>query len=102
MTPTEPGPNPAPRPSQYRVIAAARARRDLQRLPEAVAAAVYEFVDTALAGNPHRVGKPLLAPFQGLHSARRGSYRIVYRIDDDTSTVQIAWIDHRADVYRPH
>src|SRR5665811_2248344 len=36
---------------------------------------------------------------EGLHSARRGDFRIVYRIDDDHVTILA--IDHRAEIYRP-
>ena len=70
-----------------------------QRLPEAVAAAVLEFCEAALAVNPHRVGKPLFGPLAGCHGARRGTYRIVYRIEEDTSTVHVLDIDHRAEIY---
>jgi mRNA-degrading endonuclease RelE of RelBE toxin-antitoxin system len=35
----------------------------------------------------------------GVFSARRGPYRILYRIDDD-ATLSILRVDHRADVYR--
>ena len=78
------------------------ARRAIaERLPEAVAAAVLEFCDSALALSPHRVGKPLFGPLDGCHGARRGTYRIVYRIDEDSRTVHILDIDHRADIYRP-
>jgi mRNA interferase RelE/StbE len=70
------------------------------RLPETVAAAVLEFCDAALALSPHRVGKPLFGPLAGCHGARRGTYRIVYRIDDATRTVHVLDIDHRADIYR--
>ena len=73
-----------------------------QRLPEAVAAAVLEFCEAALAVNPHRVGKPLFGPLAGCHGARRGTYRIVYRIEEDTRTVQVLDIDHRAEIHRPH
>jgi mRNA-degrading endonuclease RelE of RelBE toxin-antitoxin system len=75
-------------------------RMTVQRLPEAVAAAVLEFCDSALAANPHQVGKPLFGPLLGCHGACRGTYRIVYRIDDDTRTVHVLDVDHRADVYR--
>jgi mRNA interferase RelE/StbE len=71
------------------------------RLPEAVAAAVIEFCDSALADQPHRVGKPLVGPLTGCHGARRGTYRIVYRIDDSTRTVHVLDIDHRSEIYRP-
>ena len=76
------------------------ARRAIsQRLPEAVAAAVLEFCDAALAVSPHRVGKPLFGPLAGCHGARRGTYRIVCRIDESTRTVHVLDIDHRSDIY---
>ncbi len=75
------------------------AKRALNRLPEKVATAAVEFIYGALAENPHRVGKPLRRELEGLHSARRGDFRIVYRISD---VVTIAAIDHRADIYYTH
>lgn len=78
------------------------ARRAIaQRLPESVAAAVLEFCESTLAIDPYRVGKPLFGPLAGCHGARRGTYRIVYRIDESSRTVHLVDIDHRADVYRP-
>lgn len=88
-------------PERCEIIAAPRVRRDLQRLPEAVAAACIEFVQGAIAENPHGLGMPLVGPFSGCHSARRGSYRIIYRIDDTRRIVEVLHIDHRGDVYRP-
>jgi mRNA interferase RelE/StbE len=76
------------------------ARRAItHRLPESVAAAVLEFCDAALADNPQRVGKPLFGPLAGCHGARRGTYRIVYRIDEPSRTVYLLDIDHRSDTY---
>lgn len=75
------------------------ARRDLNRLPEAAAAAVLETM-VRIGEAPRRVGKPLRLELEGLWSARRGSYRIVYRIDDPGRRVEIVTIDHRSDVYR--
>jgi len=69
-------------------------------LPEAVAAAVIEFVTTALLDNPHRVGKPLRDDLGGIWSARRGTYRVLYRIRGDTREVVVLRIDHRRDAYR--
>ena len=69
-------------------------------LPVAVAAAVTEFLTGILLDNPHRVGKPLARELAGYHSARRGAYRVVCRIDEPTRTVYVVRIDHRADVYR--
>lgn len=85
----------------YRVTYSSKARRALaELLPEAVAAACIEFIGTELAANPFRVGKPLRPPLDGLHSARRGAFRIIYRIDQQQVTVLIITIEHRRDVYR--
>ena len=76
------------------------ARRQIDRLPISVAAAVIETLAT-IATNPQRVGKPLSFELEGCHSARRGPYRIIYRIDDATRSIKILAVAHRADVYRP-
>ncbi len=87
--------------TRYDVRFLPAARRAIShRLPEAVAAAVIEFGDAALATDPHRVGKPLIGPLAGCHGARRGTYRVIYRIDDDARTAYILDIAHRSDAYR--
>lgn len=78
----------------------ATARRDLQRIPLRIVPAIIEFAFGDLASTPRRVGKPLQRELEGLFSARRGPYRILYLIDDDTNRVEILRIDHRSDVYR--
>ena len=77
------------------------ARCALTRLPEKVATAVVEFLYGSLAEDPHRVGKPLKLGLEGMRSARRGDYRVIYRIDDDQSLVTVIAIEHRSDIYRP-
>ncbi len=77
------------------------ARRALaETLPEAVAAAAVELIEGDLRDQPYRVGKPLQEPFDGPHSARRGTYRVVYRIDPAKSVIEIYSIQHRRDIYR--
>jgi mRNA interferase RelE/StbE len=53
-----------------------------ETLPEAIATAVYEFITGSLLKYPYRIGKRLLAPMDDRFSARRGTYRVIYRIDD--------------------
>jgi mRNA interferase RelE/StbE len=77
------------------------AQRQLERLTEGTAAAIVEFMLGALIENPHRVSGRLQRELAGLHSARRGVYRIVYEILDNESIVVVHRIDHRANVYRP-
>lgn len=84
----------------YQLAVAASAERVLRRLPERVAVAVVEFMVGPLVDNPRRVGHPLQRELNGLWSARRGPYRIVYEINDDEGRVEVLRVDHRSDVYR--
>lgn len=75
--------------------------RAIQRhLPEHVAAAAIKFMTGPLLENPQRVGKELRRELEGIWSARRGTYRLLYRIREDTGEVIVVRIDHRRDVYR--
>ena len=85
----------------YRVIVALPARRQLDRLSETVAAAVFEFISGPLAEHPYRVGKPLEGELAGRFGARRGEYRIVYTIEDAIVTVTMVRVARRRDAYRP-
>ena len=85
----------------YLVEAASSARRDLRRLSGKIAAAIVEFITGPLAGNPQRLSKPLRGEMDGYRTARRGDYRVVFRIDEDEHTVVIVGIRHRAHIYRP-
>jgi len=58
-------------------------------------------IDGSLTENPRRVGQPLKLGLAGLHSARRGDYRVIYRIDDHLHAITIMAIEHRSDLYRP-
>lgn len=87
-------------PPDYRLVVTATAERSLARLPESVAAAIIEFMLAGLIDAPRRVGHPLQRELAGLWAARRGSYRVVYEIDDEKATVLVLRIDHRSDVYR--
>ena len=78
------------------------ARRQLtDRLPESVAFAAYELIIGPLLDNPQRVGKRLRPPLADRHSARRGTYRVIYRIDESRHTVTVLAVVHRAEAYRP-
>ena len=85
----------------FEVRFTAAARRRLNAIPPRVLSAVVEFTFGDLAREPRRVGKPLRDDLAGLFSARRGPYRVLYRIDDAARIVFVVRVDHRADVYRP-
>jgi mRNA-degrading endonuclease RelE of RelBE toxin-antitoxin system len=85
----------------YAVTFSHQARRALtEDLPEAVAAACFEFIAGPLAAAPRHVGKPLRPPLEGLWSARRGDFRVLYEIHDETVVVHVVTIRHRRDAYR--
>ncbi len=85
----------------YRLVVARPAARAVAEvLPEAVAAAIYNFVTGPLSEDPRRVGKPLAPPFAPAWSARRGAYRVLYLIDDDARVVTVTAVRRRADAYR--
>lgn len=86
---------------QYELVFTRTARRALeQELPEKVAAAAFEFIVGALRDNPRRVGKPLREPLAPLYAARRGEYRVLYRIIDRQLIIEIVTVTHRRDAYR--
>ena len=71
-----------------------------ETLPEGVATAAFEFITGPLLESPYPVGKRLLPPLDDRYSARRGTYRVIYRIDDAARVVTVVDIGHRRDVYR--
>ena len=86
---------------RYRLrIARPAAKALAEVLPEKVAAAVYKFISGPLLDNPHRVGKPLNPPMAPAWTARRGTYRILYFVDDKAGVVEVTTIRHGADAYR--
>ena len=88
---------------RYEIVVAGPAATIIaEQLPEPVAAAVIELVTGPMLDNPRRVGVALRDDLEGLWSARRGTYRILYRIDDASREVVVLRVAHRRDAYRPH
>jgi mRNA-degrading endonuclease RelE of RelBE toxin-antitoxin system len=83
------------------IVASPAARAISDQLSEAVRAAVIDFITGALIEDPHRVGRMLRNELAGIHSARRGSYRVLYRIDDSVRSVTVLRVEHRGSAYRP-
>ncbi|MBU1492876.1 MAG: type II toxin-antitoxin system RelE/ParE family toxin [Actinobacteria bacterium] len=84
------------------VVSAPAARAIRETLPEAVAFSVIEFVTGPLRQNPRRVGAPLRGELEGIWSARRGTYRILYRIDEETREVVVLRVGHRRRIYQTY
>lgn len=87
--------------SRCELVISPTARRQLsEQLPEAVAWAAHDFIVGPLLENPRRVGKRLRPPLDDRHSARRGTYRVVYRIAEGPRTVTVVDVAHRRDAHR--
>lgn len=90
-----------PDPESYELVVAASAARTIAEvLPEAVAVAVIALITGDLIAAPRRVGKPLRRELEGLWVARRGTFRVIYRIDEESHEVVVLRVDHRRDAYR--
>jgi len=83
----------------YEIAWTPAALRNFDELPEKVAFAILEFASVTLTEDPLRVGKTLNAPFGGMRSARRGQYRIIYRVDSKSKKVFIHGVKHRNVAY---
>ena len=90
---------PAQEPYELRTTSTVR-RALSETLPEAVAAAAYEFITGPLHTDPYRIGKRFLPPMDDRFSARRGTYRVIYRIDEKARVVTVVDVAHRRDAYR--
>jgi mRNA interferase RelE/StbE len=82
------------------VVAGPAARAIGEELPESIAAAVIDFITGSLLDNPQRVGRALRNELAGIHSARRCTFRVLYRINEEQREVTVVRVDHRRDVYR--
>jgi mRNA interferase RelE/StbE len=70
-------------------------------VPLNAAWAIFEFIDGPLSQDPWKVSKPLHDELEGFRGARRGEYRVVFRIDDEQRVIRVVRVDHRSDIYRP-
>lgn len=84
----------------YEVEITPEGLRHLNRLPEKVRTAVLETIFGSIAENPRRSGKPLVGELEGLYSARRGEFRVIYEIDEAARTVLVHRATHRRSAYR--
>jgi len=87
-------------PYTLRIVSTAR-RHLAEDLPAAVAFAAHELTNGPLLHSPRRVGTQLMPPLDDRYSARRGTYRVLYRIDETARTVTVLAVGPRGEIYRP-
>ncbi len=77
------------------------AQRDLNQVSARVGPSLLAFIYSGIAENLQRRGKALRGEMDGVRSARRGDFRVLYRIDEASRTVQVLRVAHRSTAYRP-
>lgn len=82
------------------VVAGPAARAIGETLPEPVAVAVIDLITGPLLTDPRRVGKPLRRELEGIWSARRGTFRVLYRIDEPRHEIVVLLVNQRRDALR--
>ncbi|WP_007510401.1 type II toxin-antitoxin system RelE family toxin [Pseudofrankia saprophytica] len=100
---------------KYRLVLAPSAERDLERLPELIAADVKRFLNGPLLKEPYKAGKPLggqdtqdarsagregATPSATMLEASEHSWRVLYRVDANTHTIRVMVVGHRPRVVR--
>ena len=84
----------------YRVQLSSSAHRTLARLPVGSPWSSSSSPRARSPRNPHRVGKALRSEYDGIHSVRRGDYRVRYEIHEDEVVVRVVKVGHRSGVHR--
>jgi mRNA interferase RelE/StbE len=84
--------------TEYSITFAASSKRELRDLPSKAIARIVPKI-RELAENPRPAGCKKLHGFKDRWRIRVGNYRVVYSIDDQKNSVDIARIAHRKEVY---
>ena len=54
----------------------------------------------SLGTQPRPLGSEKLAGRPNLYRVRKGNYRVIYSVDDESRVVDVVKVGHRRDVYR--
>ncbi|MFH1478720.1 MAG: type II toxin-antitoxin system RelE/ParE family toxin [Candidatus Omnitrophota bacterium] len=83
----------------YKVVYLDSVKDDLKGLDKSIIKKILHRIDSYLAKDPKKLGKPLKGDFQGYWRYRWGDYRVIYRIAEREILITILRISHRKDAY---
>lgn len=83
----------------YSVFLAPAAERQLKKLPTKIKTQIVPILK-ALADDPRPSGSAKLKGAEDLWKIRKGTYRVIYQIQDKQLTILVVNIAHRRDVYK--
>ena len=84
--------------ASYRLLIKPSAAKELEALPKKDRSRIVAKLE-GLAGNPRPPGSERLSG-EEKYRLRQGDYRVLYSIQDASTTVTIVKIGHRREVYR--
>jgi mRNA interferase RelE/StbE len=82
---------------KFKLIYSATSRKQIKKLHPDLKPIVKAKTER-ISANPH-IGKLLEKELSGYLSFRAKRYRIVYKVREDTKTIEIYYIGHRRDIY---
>jgi mRNA interferase RelE/StbE len=83
----------------YKVAYLDSVEEDLEGIDKSTVKKILTRIETYLAQDPKRLGKPLKGDFQGYWRYRWGDYRVIYKISDREILIAVMRISDRKDVY---
>jgi mRNA interferase RelE/StbE len=84
--------------AKYNVLIKRSAQKELEALPKACLVAISKMI-SSLAIHPRPVGCEKLSG-EEKYRIRKGPYRVVYSIQDNSLIIWVVKIAHRKEVYR--
>jgi mRNA-degrading endonuclease RelE of RelBE toxin-antitoxin system len=82
---------------KFKLIYADTSRKQIKKLNPLLKPIVKAKIER-ISANPH-IGKLLEKELSGYLSFRAKRYRIIYKVEQDTKTIEIHYIGHRKDIY---
>lgn len=84
--------------ASYRIKWRPSTKKDLKRISKSEALKIIEAVE-ALSVNPRPSGVKKLFGSEFTYRIRKGNYRIIYEIHDETIVIEVVKVGHRKDIY---
>ncbi len=84
----------------YKIVYKESVEKDLKGLSREIKSKILDRIERDLSADPQGKGKPLKGNWEGLWRYEMQSYRVIYAIFEEESTILIVRIGHRKEVYR--
>jgi mRNA interferase RelE/StbE len=82
---------------KFKLMYSAASRKQIKKLHPRLKPIVKARIEQ-IGSDPH-IGKLLEKELSGYPSFRAKRYRIIYKVQEDTETIEIHYIGHRKDIY---